>query len=130
MAVKGRKKIEWTLQGFAVKIAVMLVTVSIGLWCGWNDSYGAFYIAVLIQAVNNLYDACSFFTGYTKFVTIFQLFAFAGALGSAIIAIIHFTAGGGMVDSIQFVIGTAAALSIPILHFVIEIYSLVREDRY
>ena len=108
----------------------MIITVAIGLWCGWSDSYSAFYIAVLVQAVNNLYDSSAFLGGYTRFVTVFQIMAFLGALGSAVLAIVHFTSRGSVVDSRGFVIGIAIALSIPIVHFGIEVYSLVRNNRY
>lgn len=130
MSTKKRKNIGWTLRDFMVKIAVMVITIGIGLWCGWTDSYGAFYIAVLVQAVNNLYDSSAFLGGYTRFVTVFQIIAFLGALVSAVLAVIHFTNGGSVVDSPCFVIGIAIVLSIPILHFGIEVYSLVRHNRY
>ena len=130
MSMTKRKNIGWTLREFMVKIAVMIITVAIGLWCGWSDSYSAFYIAVLVQAVNNLYDSSAFLGGYTRFVTVFQIMAFLGALGSAVLAIVHFTSRGSVVDSRGFVIGIAIALSIPIVHFGIEVYSLVRNNRY
>ena len=130
MSMTKRKNIGWTLREFMVKIAVMIITVAIGLWCGWSDSYSAFYIAVLVQAVNNLYDSSAFFGGYTRFVTVFQIMAFLGALGSAVLAIVHFTSRGSVVDSRGFVIGIAIALSIPIVHFGIEVYSLVRNNQY
>ncbi len=130
MSTKRRKNIGWTLREFAVKIAVMAITISIGLWCGWTDSYGAFYIAVLVQAINNLYDASAFLGGYTKFITIFQLLAFVGALGSVILSIVHFTSHGSVVDAQGFVVGIVIALSIPVVHFGIEVYSMLRQDRY
>ena len=130
MSMTKRKNIGWTLREFMVKIAVMIITVAIGLWCGLSDSYSAFYIAVLVQAVNNLYDSSAFLGGYTRFVTVFQIMAFLGALGSAVLAIVHFTSRGSVVDSRGFVIGIAIALSIPIVHFGIEVYSLVRNNRY
>ena len=130
MSVKKRKNIIWSLREFVIKIAVMAVTISIGLWCGWTDSYSAFYIAVLVQAINNLYDSSAFLGGYTKFVTIFQLLAFIGALGSTILSIVHFTSQGSVVDAPEFVIGIVMALSIPVIHFGIEVYIMIRQDRY
>ncbi len=130
MSTKKRKNIVWSLREFVIKIAVMAVTISIGLWCGWTDSYSAFYIAVLVQAINNLYDSSAFLGGYTKFVTVFQLLAFLGALASAILSIVHFTSKGNVVDTPGFVITIIAALSIPVVHFGIEVYSLIRQDRY
>ena len=86
--------------------------------------------AVLVQAVNNLYDASTFLKGYTKFITIFQALAFIGALGSSAVAIVHFTSKGSVVDAQEFVIGIVIALSIPVIHFGIEVYSMIRQDRY
>lgn len=130
MLTKKRKNIGWSLRELVIKIAVMAVTICIGLWCGWTDSYGAFYIAVLVQAINNLYDASAFFGGYTKFITIFQLIAFFGALGSAILSIVHFTSQGNIVDKPQFVLAIVIALTIPLVHFGLEVYSMLRQDRY
>lgn len=112
------------------KIAVMVITIGIGLWCGWADSYGAFYIAVLVQAVNNLYDSSTFFAGYSRFITVFQMLVFLGALGSFVLAIVHFTDKGNIVEAQGFVIGIVIALSIPIVHFGIEAYNMIREERY
>lgn len=130
MTVKKRKNIEWTLREFMFKIGVMAITICIGLWCGGIDSYNSFYIAVLIQAINNIYDSSAFLGGYTKFVTIFQVFTFLGALLSLICAIIHFTNKGNIVDTSTFVIGSAVALSIPVVHYGIEVYSMIRRNRY
>lgn len=130
MSCDKRKRIDYPLRELVIKASVMLVTLSIGLWCGWQDSYSSFYIATLVQAVNNLYDSSGFLEGYTKTITIFQLIAFVGALVAAILSIIHFTDGGNIVDTQQCVIGITLALSIPILHFVIEIYSMIRQNRY
>jgi hypothetical protein len=130
MSTKKRKNMTWSLREAVFKIAIMTVTVSIGLWCGWSDSYSSFYIAVLVQSINNLYDSSAFFAGYTKFITTFQLIAFVGALISAILSIIHFTKYGSIVDNLECVIGIAIALSIPIVHFGIEVYSMIRQDRY
>ncbi len=130
MSTKKRKNIIWSLREFMIKIAVMAVTISIGLWCGWTDSYSSFYIAVLVQSINNLHDSSVFLGGYTKFVTIFQLLAFIGALGSAILAIVHFTSQGSVVDTPKFVIGITIALSVPLVHFGIEVFSMIRQNRY
>lgn len=130
MSIKKRKNIGWSLRECVIKIAVMAITISIGLWCGWTDSYSAFYIAVLIQAINNLYDSSFFLGDYTRFVIVFQLLAFVGALGSAILSIVHFTSQGSIVDAPPFVVGVVIALSIPVVHFGIEVYSMLRQDRY
>ena len=130
MPEKKRRNIGWTLRELMIKIAVMLVTIGIGLWCGWIDSYGSFYVAVLVQAVNNIYDSSGFLEGYTRFITIFQVISFLGAVLSAILAIVHFTTGGSIVDSIIFVIGIVLMLSVPLLHFGIEAYCMIRENQY
>lgn len=112
------------------KIAVMAITIGIGLWCGWIDSYSAFYIAVLVQSINNIYDSSAFLKGYTRFITVFQLLAFIGAVGAFILSIMHFTNQGSVVDTQKFVWGVVIALSIPMIHFGIEVYSMIRQNRY
>ena len=130
MAKPERKKIDWSLRALLIKIAVLSVTIIIGLWCGGSDSYGTFYIAALIQAVNNIYDASAFFEGYTLFITVFQVVSFLGGLGTAIISILHFTVTGVFFDRPVFLIAVTLALSVPVLHFGIETYCMLREERY
>lgn len=130
MSTKKRKNIGWTLRELMFKIAVMAITIGVGLWCGWTDSYSAFYIAVLVQAINNMYDSSAFLDGYTRFITVFQLLSFIGAVGSLILAIVHFTNQGNVVDTQEFVWGVVIALSIPMIHFGIEVYNMVRQNRY
>lgn len=131
MSTKKRKNIGWTLRELMFKIAVMAVTIAIGLWCGWIDSYSAFYIAVLVQSINNIYDSDAFLNGsYTRFITVFQLLSFIGAVGSFILSILHFTNQGSVVDTQKFVWGVVIALSIPMIHFGIEVYSMIRQNRY
>lgn len=120
----------FTLQQYAVKLAVMSCTIGIGLWCGWHDSFSAFYIASLVQAINNMYDSFGFLKGYNKFITIFQFLAFIGALVTVILSIIHFAPGGNFVNEEIFLALICVCLSIPVLHFIIEAYLIIRNDLY
>lgn len=129
-ANKQRKRFPFTLQESIIKIAVMSITIAIGLWCGWHDSYGAFYIAVLIQAINNMYDSFGFLNGYNRFVTFFQMATFIGALVSFIISIIHFAPGGGVVDSRGCLFFICVFLSVPVIHYGIEISCMLHDDKY
>ena len=130
MSNDKQKNLNWSLRELVFKIIVMAVTVSIGLWCGWTDSYSSFYIAVLVQAVNNIYDSSAFLQGYARFITIFHLVALFGAVVSAILAIMHFTIEGQIVDTPECVIGIVIALSVPIVYFGIELYSMIRHNRH
>lgn len=120
----------FTLQQYAVKLAVMFCTIGIGLWCGWHDSFSAFYIASLVQAISNMYDSFEFLKGYNKFITIFQFLAFIGALVTAILSIIHFAPGGNCVDTKFCLALISVCLSIPVIHFVIEAYLMIRNDLF
>lgn len=131
MATKRqRKNMPFTLQQYAVKLAVMLCTIGIGLWCGWHDSFSAFYIASLVQAISNMYDSFEFLKGYNKFITVFQFLAFIGALVTAILSIIHFAPGGNCVNTNSCLVFISVCLSIPVLHFLIEAYLMIRNDLY
>lgn len=63
----------FTLQQYAVKLAVMCCTIGIGLWCGWHDSFSAFYIAALVQAISNMYDSFEFLKGIIDLLQYFNL---------------------------------------------------------
>ncbi len=131
MSIKKRKRnMPFTLQQYAVKLAVMFCTIGIGLWCGWHDSFSAFYIASFVQAISNMYDSFEFLKGYNKFITIFQFLAFFGALATAILSIIHFAPGGNFVDTKICLVLISVCLSIPVLHFVIEAFLMIRNDLY
>lgn len=121
---------SYTLQQYAVKISVMMCTIGIGLWCGWHDSFSAFYIASLVQAISNMHNSYEFLKGYNRFVTIFQFSAFIGALVTAILSIIHFAPGGNFVDTKFCLTLISICLSISILHFLIEVYLMFRNDSY
>lgn len=127
---KQRKKFPFSLQQSVVKFAIMCCTIGIGLWCGWHDSYGAFYIAVLVQAINNMYDSFGLLKGYNKFITYFQFASFLGALIAAILAIIHFAPGGSCVDTGKCLLLVSICLSIPLIHLGIEAYLMIRNDLY
>lgn len=120
----------FTLQQYAAKLAVMCCTIGIGLWCGWHDSFGAFYIAALVQAISNMYDSFEFLKGYNRFITIFQFTSFMFALVTAILSIIHFAPEGSCVDTETFLVLVSVFLSIPVLHFVVESYLIIRNDLY
>ena len=131
MAMKKQKKnLPFTLQQYAAKLAVMFCTIGIGLWCGWHDSFSSFYIASLVQAISNMYDSFEFLKGYNKFITIFQFLAFIGGLVTAILSIIHFSPGGDYVDTKFFLVLISICLTIPVLHFAIEVYLMIRNDLY
>lgn len=127
---KQRKKFPFSLQESAVKFAIMCFTIAIGLWCGGHDSYGAFYIAVLVQAINNMYDSFGLLKGFNKFITSFQFATFVCALTAAILAIIHFAPGGSCVDTVTCLAVVSILLSIPVIHLGIEAYLMIRNDLY
>lgn len=106
-----------SLQESIVKFALSLVTISIGVWCGIQDSYSSFYIAVLIQALNNLYESFTYLNGYDKFTTVFQCCAFIGGVFVVILAIVHFSPGGSIVDSTIFAIIIVILISAPVVYY-------------
>lgn len=127
---KHKKESIGTLRECLIKFVIILFTSCIGLWCGWNDSYGSFYIAVLVQAINNMYEATVYFKGYSRFITIFQVMSFVLGAVAVILSIIHFTDGGKVVDNIKMVLAISFALSIPVLHYAIEAYNIIRKEQY
>ncbi len=123
-----KKSLPWSLQALAVKSGLMFATIAIGLWCGARDSYSAFYVAALVQSFNNAYESYQLLRGFNKFITGFHLVSFLAAIGSGVIAIIHFA--GGNMDYSWMIALIAIALSIPILHYWIEIFVMWREENY
>lgn len=113
-----KKDIPWSFSQLCLKVGLIVITVSIGLWCGYNDSYSAFYIATVVQALNNAYESFGLLSGYNRFITVFQVLAFFGAVVSVVIAL--FSVSGASVNSLKFVIIITILLSIPVLHFLIE----------
>ena len=124
----SKKTIPWSLRQLCVKVALMSITVFIGLLCGYHDSYNSFYIAVLVQAANNAYDSFGLLNGYNRFITILQFLSFLGAIASIVIAILSFAGvlTGSPVQA-YIVIGM---LSVPILHFLIEIFVMIITEKY
>ena len=120
----SKKPIPWSLRQLCVKVALMSITVFIGLLCGYHDSYNSFYIAVLVQAANNAYDSFGLLNGYNRFITILQFLSFLGAIAS----ILSFAGvlTGSPVQA-YIVIGM---LSVPILHFLIEIFVMIITEKY
>ena len=114
----NKKDIPWPFRQLLVKICLMSATITIGLYCGFTDSYAAFYVAVLIQAINNAYE----------FITAFQAISLLGAGVSAILSILFFA--GAPLNSLEYVLGITIALSIPVLHFLIEIFVLWWSGKY
>lgn len=124
MAVGGLKKRVWTLREALAKLAVMTLTVVIGLSVGGADSYKGFYIAALVQSINNVYDAVPYLEGYSKFVTGFQILSFLGGVASFVISIIQFTDAGAWTNNDIIVGIVCGMLSIPIIHLGIEIIEI------
>ena len=113
------KKLPWSIPELLVKSGVAGITIGIGLWCGFHDSYNAFYVAALVQSVNNAYDSMNLISGYNRFIAFFHITSFILAIITFIISVIHFC--NGDVNSIKFVIFVIFALSIPVAHYLLEI---------
>lgn len=128
MAAKKKDWLPWPFRQLWAKAALTITTIIIGLYCGYIDSYTAFYVAVLIQALNNAYESYGLMKGYNRAITVFQTLAFLGAIASGIIAILSFA--GGEVNTSFHVWLVVAMLSIPVVHFLIEAVCLLVEGRY
>lgn len=127
---KHRKNIPFSFRECMAKCLIMLATVLIGLWCGYYDSYDSFYIAVMIQAFNNIYDSFGFLTGYNRLITGFQSASFCAAGLAAIASVIHFTKYGAWLNTKGVLITVGIFLCIPIVHWGIEAYLMFRNDLY
>ena len=125
---RRKNDIPWTLRQLLVKICLLSATIIIGLYCGLTNSYSAFYVAVLIQAINNVYESFELLTGYNKFITAFQAISFIGAGISAILAILFFCNAHLGCHMCVWIV--AIALSIPVLHFLIESFILWQAGKY
>lgn len=123
-----KKNIPWTLPQLCVKIGLLSATTVIGLWCGHKDSYSAFYVAVLVQALNNAYESFGLLGGYTRFITWFHVISFLSAVISAIIAVLFFA--DAAVDNQICVWIIAGLLSVPVLHYLIETFILLVKGKY
>lgn len=130
--MSGKKKtgLDWSITELLVKIGVLVITIGIGLWMG-SSSFDAFYIAAFIQAINNMYDDSSFFKEYTRWITIYHVVSFFGSLGSLIVFFIHLQGGTeNLADNNICMYIVAAVLSLPILYLMIELYKVIRDERY
>ena len=123
-----KKDIPWSLRQLLVKIGLTAATIAIGLYCGFTASYAAFYVAVLVQALNNAYESFTLLAGYNKFITLCHAVSFLGATGSAVLAILFFA--GAPLAGQPFVFGITTALSIPVVHFLIEAFILWWTGKY
>ncbi len=130
MSTSKGKNLPWDFRGCCGKIVLMIITTVIPLWCGIHDTYGTFYLAVFLQSVNNMYDAYSFLKGFNKTITIFQAASLFGGLICVIISIIYISGYSLKLSSIWGVIICSVFLSIPILHYLIELYILYRNGKY
>lgn len=125
-----KKSLDWDITSLVVKIAVLVVTIGVGLWMG-QTSYDAFYIAAFIQAINNMYDGYSFFHGYTRWITAFHVISFMGSLGCVLLFFAHLTQTGAVItDTHGCMYFVSAMLSMPVLYLLIELYKMIRDERY
>lgn len=123
-----KKDIPWPFRQLLLKSCLMAATMIISLYCGFTDSYAAFYVAVLIQAINNAYESYGLLKGYNKFITAWHTISFFGAVASAILAILFFA--GAPLNGLGYVLGISAALSVPIFHYMIELFILWQSGKY
>ena len=130
MSKKRNAGYKCSLTEVLANFALMSITIGIGLWCGASDSYSSFYIAVLIQSLNNMFNAVKYFGGYEKRVVVVQVISFVLAVLATIIAVVHFTPRGGFFDNIWFIIFVTIALSLPAIHLAVEVYTIIRNNEY
>lgn len=123
-----KKDIPWSFRQLLIKILIMATSTVIGLYCGMTDSYAAFYVAALIQAINNAYESFELLAGYNRLITAFHAVSLLGAGASAILALLFFS--GAPVDCCVWVLCIAVALSIPTVHFITEACILWRSGKY
>jgi len=122
-----------SLKESAVRIGTDILTIVIGLLCGFFNSYTAFYIAVLVQAVNNGYEAGSSLEGYDKFNTFFFFISFLSSLAAFVSSVCYFALPqqfGSLLSGIPAVIIMASMLSIPVLHMLVDVFIRIAQGNY
>ncbi len=123
-----KKNIPWSFRQLLAKGCLTFFTIIVGMYCGVTTSSSAFYIAVLIQACNNVYESYGLLEGYNKLVTTFHTISFIGALISAMLAILFFA--GAHLTHWGIMLGVSIALVIPAAHFLFEAYILWNSGKY
>ena len=126
-----RRGIPFDIRECLIKFTIMVISIVIGIWISLEgESYDSFYIASLLQAINNMYDSFGFLNGYSRFTTTFHVFSFLGALLTLLLSIMHFVSNKNFMDTYFFFVFVIALLSIPILYLSIEIYVQLRYGKY
>ncbi|MBQ7718764.1 MAG: hypothetical protein IJT38_05635 [Clostridia bacterium] len=112
------------------KFGVLLVTLIIGLACGYKDSYASFYLTVMVQSLANSYDSASYLKGYDIHITVGYVLVFIFSVIAFTIAVLHFTAFGKMCDNKIFVIIIGIILSAPLVISCVQAYLLIKNKQY
>lgn len=111
------------LKELVAKLGTVVLTIIVGLLCGYYASFAAFYVAAMIQAVNNGYDAVvSMNRG--GFHTFMHLLTFLGSLAVFIMAVSYFAIGvlGKYLGTERAALVAACLLGIPALHMLVEVF--------
>lgn len=120
-----------TVKECVIQLGLLLIAIIIGIISAWNfNDYATFYIAVLLQAINNCYDASKYLQGYTLLITLYGIIYFLISVGCGILSILHFTEMKNYVDVEFFRNSAIIGLSLPVVALLTGIYVAIRSNRY
>lgn len=130
MIYQRGKNIDWPFPQLVAKILTSICALVISLWFGFMDSYTSFYIAVLVQSINNFYESFLFLFGYTKYIKIFNLIACCLSVTAFLCSVIY------LGDSVSFLQNSCSIriiillLFVPIAYFISEAVCMIRDDKF
>ena len=108
------------------KFITLLITMSISLVFAFLEGdYRSFFITVLIQAINNVYEGFEFFDGYSAYIVRFQLISVISAVLVFIISVLV-VLGIEVFLNVFFVVFVVIALSIPVLFYGVELHRALK----
>ena len=131
MASNKKDSLNLDIPSLVIKLAILIITVAIGLFAGITTSYLSFYIAACIQAINNMYDDSMFFKGYVPWITWYHIISFLGSLCCILLFFLHIMDSTNFItNSLWSMVFVVIMLSMPALYLLIDIYKTIREGRY
>ena len=130
MIYQRGKNIDWPFPQLVAKVLTSICVLVISLWFGLRDSHTSFYIAVLVQSINNFYESFLFLFGYTKYVTIFNLISCCLSVITFHCSVIYLGDSTSSLQNSCLVYIISLFLFVPIAYFISEAFYMIRDNKF
>lgn len=129
MGKRTKRQYIGSLLECVLKLILPLISVGVSIYGAVTSSHTIFYITILLQAANNIYEYCFYLSAYIKHIVLKSIGVIITSVLSVLSALLYFS-GFELLGRQDIKILMIIFVCLPFINVGSEIYRMLRNNEF